>query len=367
MAGVLKQLAVVAVMAGLGWGGWQIWQDQHGGAAEPAQSARPAPGVVVAEVRVDRVERTVAAVGVARPVRAVELAVLSEGRVVELGFDSGARVREGQVLLRLDDRAEQAALQEAEASLDRARNAFERSQTLLEQRRIPRADYDNARAELRQAEAQLDGARKELDDRTLTAPFDGVAGYRAVDVGAVVRANTVIAGLTDATALDVDFAVPERFYGEVRTGMPVRAATDIFPGETFVGELTTVGARIDTVSRSFTSRARIPNADLRLPADAFMRVTLVLTAREGVIAPEEAVVAEGGETFVYVVADDRAARRPVRVGARFAGGAEIVEGLEAGELVVTRGLQKVGDGRPVRILETEGAPVTALAGPENAG
>ncbi|MFN3614326.1 MAG: efflux RND transporter periplasmic adaptor subunit, partial [Rubrimonas sp.] len=330
MAGVVKQLVVVAVLAGGGWAAFDWWRSNQEAAAESAAPARQAPGVVVAPARIDRIERTVSAVGAARPARAVELAALSEGRVVELGFDGGERVSEGQVLMRLDDRAQAASLQEAEASLVRARNAFDRAETLLRQNRIPQAEYDNARAELTRTEAVVDRARRDLEERTLVAPFDGVASFRSVDVGAVVRANTTIAELVDLTALDVDFAIPERFYGEVRAGASVRAATDIFQGETFEGALTSVGSRIDTVSRSFTARARIPNPDLRLPGDAFMRVTLVLNAREAVLAPEEAVAAEGGATFVYVVADDRVQRRPVRVGAPSNGRADIGAGGEVG-------------------------------------
>lgn len=363
MASVVKQIAVVAVLAAGAYGGWTFWQSQSGQAQEQAQRPRPAPGVVVAPVALERVERTVNAVGAARPVRSVELATLSDGRIARLGFEGGEPVAAGQMLLELDDGAERASVQEAEANLARARNAFARAEALYAQRRIAESEFDSARAELSRAEAVLDRARKDLADRTLTAPFAGVAGFRRADVGAVVRSNTPIADLADISALDVDFSIPERFYGEVAVGAAVRATTEIFPGEAFNGAVTAVSARVDTVSRSFTARARIPNPDHRLPADAFMRVTLVLDARDSVVAPEEAVVSEGGATFVYVVADDRAQRRPVTIGARSAGRAEIVDGVAAGEMVVVRGVQKVGDGRPVRVLNPEPAATPVAAGP----
>ncbi len=361
MASVVKQIAIVAVLAAGAYGGWTFWQSQAGQAQEQAQRARPAPGVVVAPVTRERVETTVNAVGAARPLRSIELATLSDGRIALFGFEGGEPVEEGQMLLQLDDGAQQASLQEAEANVARASNAFDRATALRDQRRIAESEYDSARAELLRAEAVLDRARKDLADRTLTAPFAGVAGFRRADVGAVVRSNTPIADLSDISALDVDFSIPERYYGEVSVGSDVRATTQIFPGETFLGTVTAIGARVDTVSRSFTARARIPNPDHRLPADAFMRVTLVLAARESVVAPEEAVVSEGGDNFVYVIADDRAQRRRVTVGARSAGRAEITDGVEAGEMVVVRGVQKVGDNRPVRVLnpEPEATPVAA--------
>jgi membrane fusion protein (multidrug efflux system) len=354
VASVLKQLAIVALLAGGGWSGWELWRERADATPQSEARARPAPGVVVATVSRRRIEQVVSAVGVARPVRAVELATLSEGRVVDMGFVGGARVEKGQVLLRLDEAAERAGLQEAEADLARARNTFQRAQTLLEQRRIPQADFDAARAELTRAEAGIDRARNELDQRVLVAPFAGVAGYTTVEPGAVVSARTPIADLVDATSLNVDFAVPERFYGEVQIGSTVRAETDIYPGEPFEGVLASLGARIDTVTRSFTARATFPNPEGKLPADAFMRVTLVLASREGVLAPEEAVVPEGGDAYVYVVADDRAHRRPVVVGLRREGFAEIQEGLDEGERVIVRGVQKARDGLPVRVIEDDG-------------
>jgi len=354
MASIARQLAIIVVLAGAGYGGWQLWRSQDAASSEAPARARAAPGVVVAAVALDRVERTVAAVGAARPLRSVALATLSDGRITELGFSGGERVRAGQALLKLDDATERATVQEAQADLDRASNAFDRAYALYTQRRLSETEFDAARAGLSGAEARLERAQKALEDRTVLAPFDGVAGFRMADVGAVVRANTPVADLADISALDVDFAVPERFYGEVRAGAEVRATTQIFPGEAFDGVVTSVSPRIDTVSRSFTARARIPNPDLRLPGDAFMRVTLVLAARQGVLAPEEAVVSEAGETYVYVVAQDRAERRAVTVGARLKGRAEITQGLAPGEMVITRGVQKVGDGRAVRVIEIEG-------------
>ncbi|MGF1660723.1 MAG: efflux RND transporter periplasmic adaptor subunit [Rubrimonas sp.] len=365
MAGILKQLAIIALLGGAGYGGWVAWSGQTGDAPPQAERARQAPGVVVAPAWLERVERTVSAVGTGRALQSVELATLSEGRVVELGFQGGDPVEAGQVLLRLDDAAERARLQEAQAELDRAQSAFARAEELLGRNQIARTAYESAKADFDSASAVVDRAGKELEDRTLRAPFSGVMGYRLLDLGAVARSNTPIGTLDDLTALDVDFSLPERFYGEVGPGAPVRAASEAFPGEVFEGEVASVARRLDPVSRAFTARARIPNPEKKLPAGAFMRVTLVLDAREGVTAPEEAIVAEGGARYVYVVADERAERRAVTIGGRRDGRAEIVDGLAADELVVTRGVQKVADGRPVRILEIEGAegPVAAHIAP----
>lgn len=359
MAGAFRQILATATIVAIGIGGWYAWST-FGEAAEPQSSReRPPPGVVVTPTRIETLERTVAAVGSGRPVRSVQLAPSSGGRIVEIGFEGGEAVEAGAVLLRLDPTNQQSSLTEAEAELRQRQADFDRQQALLKQGRVIESVFENAAAALSIAEVVVERAKKDLRDRTLTAPFDGVVAFRTADIGALMDANTPVGALDDISALNVDFSVPERFYGEVKIGFPIRATTEIFPGEVFTGELIGVGRRIDTVSRSFTARARIDNPDLRLPADVFMRVKLVLEERSGVIAPEEAISSEGGAAYLYVVSDGRAQRRRVKIGIRREGVAEIVQGVEAGEMVVTRGLQKVRDGAPVRVLDpddTGGAP-----------
>lgn len=355
MGGLIRQAAVILVLSGVAFGGWKLWESQVAEAVEQPRRERPAPGVIIARAAEGAVERAISAIGAARPVRSVELAVLSEGRVVERGFDGGEQVAAGAVLLRLDDGEARADLLQAEADYERAAAAFARAQTLGAQGSVSETAVDTARAEMARATATRDRARIALDERVVLAPFDGVIGFPDVDVGAVVRANTAIATLDDLSALDVDFTVPERFFGDVAPGARVRATSAAFADGALEGSLTAVGQRLDPVSRAFTARARIPNPDGRVPAGAFMRVTLVLADRDGVTIPEEAIALEGGAPVVYVIEDDRAHRRDVRLGARSPGRVEVLEGVDAGEAVVVRGLQIVGDGRPVRVLGEDGA------------
>jgi membrane fusion protein (multidrug efflux system) len=358
MAGAFRQILATAVIATLGVGGWHAWTTFSEAAEPDARRERPAPGVVVEPTRIEMLERTVAAVGAGRPVRSVQLAPSTGGRVVEIGFEGGEAVKAGTVLLRLDPTNQQSTLTEAKAELRQRTADFDRQQALLKQGRVTESVFENAAAAFSIAEVEVARAQKALSDRTLTAPFDGVVAFRTADIGALMDANSSVGGLDDISSLNVDFSVPERFYGEVKLGSIIRATSEIFPGEVFTGELIGVARRIDTVSRSFTARARVVNPELRLPADVFMRVTLVLEERTGIIAPEEAISSEGGAAYIYVVADGKAERRKVTIGIRRAGIAEIAEGVEPGEMVVTRGLQKVRNGAPVRILDTTSQPDT---------
>ena len=368
MASVLKQIAVLAVLGA----GTAFAVDRWVLSAPPEQAAetraRPAPGVEVAEVRLGEVERVISAVGSGRAVQSVELRVSDDGRVTEVLFRAGDPVRAGDPLLRLDDAQERAALAEAEAALEEARAAFQRADALRAQGRVTGTAFESARNDLARTEARHDRAATDLERRTLLAPFEGVIGFSDIDLGAVVTRTTVIARLDDLRAIEADFAIPERFFAEVALGDAVRAVTAARPDEVFAGEVAAIDRRVDEGTRSFRVRARFDNPDLRLPAGAFLRVELVLEAREGVLAPEEALVAEGGAAFAYVVgADDRVERRAVSLGARRAGEAEILDGLEPGERVVTRGVQKVRPGAPVRVMNAPEADPAAPTAPAAQG
>jgi membrane fusion protein (multidrug efflux system) len=160
--------------------------------------------------------------------------------------------------------------------------------------------------------------------------------------------------MDDLTALDADFAVPERFFAEVRPGRKVRATTRALPDVVLEGEVVAVDRRVNENTRAFRVRARFENPDQRLPGGLFMRVELVLEARDGLLVPEEALVPQGGGLILYVLDDEnRAQRRVVQVGSRRAGEAEILDGVSIDDRVIVRGVQKVRDGVPVRLTEPQ--------------
>jgi len=347
MASLLRQIGVLVLLGGLGYGGWIAWEELRPASAsqQDQRPERPAPLVVAAEAVRAPIERSVFAVGSGLALQRVDLKTTA--RALD-GLEGGT------LLLTLADEAARAALAEAEADLGEARAAYDRVQTLRDGGRVAAAALDTAAADLARAEARTARARDDLANRTLRAPFAGIVGFPLVDPGSVVDADTMIGSLDDLSSIRVDFRVPERFFGDVAVGAAVRAETQVWPDEVFAGVIG-VSRRVDPVTRSFDVRARIDNQDFRLPSGVFLRVALVLDSRMAVLAPEEAIVALGDETALFVVADGRAQRRVVTLGARQAGRVEVVSGLAAGEMVVTRGVQRLQDGAPVRV-EAEARP-----------
>jgi membrane fusion protein, multidrug efflux system len=345
------QLAIAGLLiVMLGAGGFVYHRSQTDGEAEAAVGRGPnAVPVELAVAEAGTMRERIEAVGSTLARQAVDIVALTSGRVAELAFSPGVPVEAGTVLVRLDDAAERAGVAEAEAGQREAELALERARKLRANNTVAQATVDELEAAYLGASARVDAARKQLADRTVTAPFAGVVGIRRVDVGARVDDDTVLTTLDDLAELEIEFSVPEIFFGQVRPRQAVTATTSAFPGRTFTGRIATIDTRVGQVSRAFLVRAVIPNPDLVLPAGMFMHVEVVLEERPAVLIPEEAVVAEGERTYVFTVQDQRALRRTVRLGKRTAGTVEVLEGLAAGEPVVRAGTQRLRDGAEVRL------------------
>lgn len=342
-------LAVVLAAGYLGFEATGLALDR----AEPQASRggregdEPLP-VETAEVGERTFAREVRAVGTTRSVRHVDLYPLAEGRVAEIGFEGGQAVDEGQVLLRLDDGAEQAALKAAEATLAEAEAAAARQRQLASSPASSPALVQAAEAALLRAQAQVDEARHTLSERTVEAPFAGMAGLTDLAVGSRVDTSTMVTTLDDLSAVEVVFSVPERFLSRLEEGLPATLTTAAYQGRSFAGTISQIAPRIDAQTRSVALRATVDNRDGALRGGMFMDVALAIGERTAAAAPETALVTEGEVTSVFVLAEGRASRREVTTGATSDGVVEILDGLAPGERVIVSDLHRIADGRPAR-------------------
>ncbi|GGC66633.1 efflux RND transporter periplasmic adaptor subunit [Marinobacter halophilus] len=345
---------IVAVTAGafIYTGLEQGAQEQGGGQAQAS-----AVNVMAPEQRVVRDD--IGAVANLRALNAVELTTEVSGRVVEINLEPGAGIAQGAVLLRLDDRQARADLAVIEAQLSDARRQFERAQRLRANNSVSQSQVDELRTSVDVSMAQRQAAQVRLENHRIEAPFAGVVGLSDVSIGAYLQAGTSITTLDTSNQMELSFAVPERFIGQVRLGQAVRATSPAFPGETFEGELIELASRINELSRTLSVRALIDNADGRLRPGQFMSASLTLQEREGLVIPEQAVMIRGDQKYVFVADDGIARRVSVQTGSRMPGMVEIVDGLAVDDQVVVTGQDRLSSGDRVRLLDSD------LAIPEN--
>ncbi len=210
-------------------------------------------------------------------------------------------------------------------------------------------------AAVREQEAGVELARRELDDYHVRAPFDGVVGARLVDEGNYVETGTPLVILQQTDPVDIVFQVPDKFAAELRLGARVRVRTRD-GGRPLEGELAFIDPRIDESTRMLSVRARLPNPDGRLRAGQLVDAEMLLDVRRGqVVVPEEAILAAGGRTWVFVVNGGRAERRDVTLGERLPPHVEVLSGVDADETIVVAGQHRLRDGAEVEARPRGGA------------
>ncbi|WP_052101295.1 efflux RND transporter periplasmic adaptor subunit [Novilysobacter arseniciresistens] len=287
------------------------------------------------------------------------------GRIERIHFEEGGRVRAGQPLFSLDASLARASLNEAQANLENSRRANARAAELAGEQLIARSDYDQTRANYAVDQARVASARTALEKMTLRAPFSGQIGLREVSVGDFVNVGQDLVTLVRMDPIEVDFSLPEGALPQLDTGQKISVSVDAFPGEAFGGQVVAIAPVIDPNSRSVQLRAQIANPDFRLRPGQFARLTLdTSTGGEALLIPEQALMQEGETRFVFTVVDGKAVRTEVTTGRRVPGKVQVVEGLQAGDVVIVAGQGKptMQDGVPVMVLPPAGAAGAAPAG-----
>lgn len=320
------------------------------GGLAPVETARAETMTIVDEVQ---------AVGSLKARQGVMVRPEVSGRIARLGFVDGRPVRQGQLLVQLDDTLQRAQLEQARAQASIARTNLQRSRELLAQSFVSQSAVDQNAAALQVAEAQVALAEAQVARMRVLAPFNGTAGLRVVDVGDYVKDGADIVKLEDLSSLEVEFALPERYVARTRPGLPVELTLDAIAGRSFRGQVVATNSQVDPNGRALLVRARVQNSESVLKPGMFARPRVVFATREGAVAvPEEALVPQGARQYLFKVVDGPdgrpvARRQEARIGLRVPGKVEILEGVKSGEVVVTAGHARLmrGEVTPVRVID----------------
>lgn len=274
----------------------------------------------------------------------------TSGVALQVLVEEGDVVRAGQVLARLDpDRAALQAAQSA-AQMRKLEANFRRSQQLAEQQLVSAADFDQLRYDLENARAANRLANLELSYASVKAPISGVIAQRSIKPGNFVQINTPIFRIVDNSRLEATLNVPERELATLEAGQPVKLQVDALPGRTFDGTVDRVAPVVDAGSGTFRVIAAFDGVDLLQPG-MFGRIRIDYDQRaDALVIPRAALLEGETDSAVYVVRDGKAVRVPVKLGYIDGAYAEVADGLEAGERVVTAGKVALRDGSAVQVI-----------------
>ena len=345
----------------------------------PGAPQRP-PAVEVAKVEKAMLVDETQSVGSLRSFQGVMLRPEVGGRVSQVLFKDGQKVKKGQVLVQFDDQLPAAQLAQSKAELSIAQANHTRNQELVSQNFISKRSLDESDAALQVAQAKLALAQATLQRLKVLAPFDGTAGLRQINVGDYLKDGADMVNVEDIEAVLLDFRLPERFQAKIKPGQKAQVTMDALPGRKFTAVVQAIDPLIDANGRSVGVRGCIDNRQMQLRPGMFARVNAVFGERDdALVIPEEAIVPQGGRATVLRVVpgpnkDELISERvTVKIGIRQPGRVEILEGLSMGDSVVVAGQQRLQkEGTVVRVIDTSkaqagGANNAAGARPEAAG
>lgn len=313
----------------------------------PMQNATP---VTTHIIQNERFELVIDALGTAKANESVLLTAQTTDTVQNIAFEDGDVVKQGQLLIQLNDAEEQAKLSELDINLQEAKRQLTRITNLAKESAASEQLLDEQQAKVKALKAQMDVVKSQLSELELRAPFDGILGIRQVSLGALIKPGDVVTTLDDLASVKLDFSIAESHLPSVSVGQLVRATSVAYPGQVFEGKITSIASRVDPITRSIQIRAIIDNPELKLRPGMLMQIELQKDLLQTLVLPEHALVPVDDKQFVYVVINGTVKRQLVQVGQRKPGLVQILSGLNVGDEVIVEGTLRVREESKVRVL-----------------
>lgn len=323
--------------------------------AEAGGFSMPPMPVEVAKVTKQKVADKFETVGTIEAIE--EITVVSEinASVVGLPFEEGNYIKKGELIAQLDDQQLEAEVIRAKALYTQSQSTYNRVKLIVDQNAGTPQDLDDALAALKVAEANLKLAEARLAKAHIVAPFDGSVGSRKVSVGAFLRTGDAITELANLNEIRVNFSAPERFLAQLKRGAEVAVFTPVYPGYEVTGKIIAIEPVLDSQTRSARIVARVPNPEQKFRPGMSANVSVILSERpDALTIPNEAVFANGNQSFVFIVNEDSTVKRAaVTTGLQLSNVVEIVNGLEDGMQVIKAGHQKLFEGAKVMPVNSQ--------------
>ncbi|HWD60560.1 MAG TPA: efflux RND transporter periplasmic adaptor subunit [Stellaceae bacterium] len=322
---------------------------------------KPPPTAVSAVVAASQVVPHFASgIGSLAAVHQVTITPEVGGRITEIDFKSGAKVKAGDKIIQINDAPDRGDLANFEAQARLAGVTLTRAQTLAAHQYGPQTDVDSAKSQLDQANAQIQKTQAIIAQKEIKAPFSGRLGVRQIDLGQYLNPGAAIVSLTDLSALYVNFTLPSQMVSQIAVGQKVDVTADAFPGRKFTATITTIEPQISASTRTINIQATMPNPDEALLPGMFVNAAVVLPdEKPEVVLPETAVDYTLYGDSVYLIRQDgtdangkpvlKAHRTAVKTGLRWDDKVAVLDGLKAGDEVVAAGQIKVQDGAAVSV------------------
>lgn len=279
----------------------------------------------------------------------VELRSETSGKVTQILFVEGKQVKQGDLLLKINDSELQATLKKNRSRETLARDREFRYKQLLEKNLTSQQEYDVQLNELNSVLADIEFVQAQIEKTEIRAPFDGVIGLRSVSVGSYISPQTPIAKLQSINPIKVDFAVPQKYFGLIKEGKTVYVKLTS-TGKIYNGRIYAVEPKIDLNTRTVQARALVRNDRGELTPGAYVEIDIVLEElRDAIMIPSETLVPdlEGEKVFLYK--NGKAVPKIVEAGLRTESEVQITSGLSVGDTIISSGIIQLRPNVPVKL------------------
>jgi RND family efflux transporter MFP subunit len=323
----------------------------HASLTNAAPKGPTAVTVVAEQVQTHQINQSLSLVGKLEAVQSVVIASEVSGKVESIQVKANQNVRQGQLLIKLEDDKALAAQTEANAYLKDEQRKLKEYERLVKRNAITQTEIDAQKASVEIAEARLAAAKASLNDLHISAPFAGTVGFINFSRGKLVSAGTELLTLDDLSLMQLDLHIPERYLSQVSLGMAVTASSNAWKNETFQGKIVGIDSRINAETLNLRVRIQFANPENKLKPGMLLNTALAFPAIEAPIIPVQALEYSGTKRYVYVIDENNKARRTeVLLGARVENQVVIESGLNIGDKIVVQGIVNMRDGVLVKEL-----------------
>lgn len=312
-----------------------------------------AVNVKIAKIDPRTIENKVYSSGTILGNEEVDLRSETSGKITQILFTEGARVSKGDLLLKINDSELQAQLKKANYSRNLAKDKEFRQRALLEKQGTSQESYDMALNELNSADADIELIKAQIAKTEIRAPFDGVLGLRSISVGSYITPNTSIVSIQSNNPVKIDFSIPEKYYGFIKSGSGVSFRIQN-SSKLYKAKVYAIEPKIDLSTRTIQVRAIANNDDKSLFPGSFAEIEVILdNINNAIMIPSEALIPDIEGEKVYVKKNGKAVPRPVHSGIRTNQEVQILDGLAKGDSLITSGIMQMRPGLPVKAAEVQ--------------
>lgn len=296
----------------------------------------------------EKISEKVVTIGTIISNEEVEIRSEISGKITKIYFKEGDKVKQGELLLKINDDELQARLHSAQSRQKLAEQQEERQRQLVEKNLVSQVDYDKYVNELDVIKAEVQLLRAQLDKTEIRTPFDGIIGLRYVSEGSYLSPTTLITTFQDINTVKIDFTFPEKYSREIKSGNKITFNVQ-GTSRKFTGTVYAISPKVDPNTRTLRVRAICPNHDGYLLPGRFANVEVLLKEKEALAVPSYAVIPEMKKHKIFIYSYGKAEERTIEIGTRTEEHVEVVNGLKSGDTLITSGILQLRSGMTVKL------------------